>query len=364
MAELKYGRIPELEKQLKEADAKLAGDEAKLLKAEVTPEEVAEVVSRWTGIPLNRLLEGEKEKLLRLDAILHRRVVGQYEAVQAVSDAVIRARSGLKDPRRPIGSFIFLCPTGVGKTEMARALAEALFDAEEHMIRLDMSEYMEKHAVARLIGAPPGYVGYEEGGQLPEAVRRKPYSVLLFDEIEKAHADVFNVLLQILDDGRLTDSHGRTVDFKNTIIIMTSNIGSVHLLENISAEGKIDAKVAERVLAELRAHFRPEFLNRVDEIVFFTPLTPEELKQIVELQLSQLRERLAERYITLELTAQAKDFIARAAYDPVYGARPLKRYLQREVETALARKLLAGEITDHSTVVIDSENGRLVFRPA
>jgi len=362
VAELKYGRIPELEKQLKEAEAKLSGGEAKLLKEEVTPEEVAEVVSRWTGIPLNRLLEGEKEKLLRLDAILHRRVVGQDEAVQAVSDAVIRARSGLKDPRRPIGSFIFLGPTGVGKTELARALAEALFDAEENMIRLDMSEYMEKHAVARLIGAPPGYVGYEEGGQLTEAVHRKPYSVLLFDEIEKAHADVFNVLLQILDDGRLTDSHGRTVDFKNTIIIMTSNIGSVHLLENISAEGKIDEKVAERVLAELRAHFRPEFLNRVDEIVLFTPLTPEDLKQIVELQLAQLRERLAERYITLELTAQAKDFIAREAYDPVYGARPLKRFLQREVETALARKLLAGEITDHSTVTIDSENGRLVFR--
>ncbi|HHX73517.1 MAG TPA: AAA domain-containing protein, partial [Firmicutes bacterium] len=362
VAELKYGRIPELEKQLKAAEAKLSGGEAKLLKEEVTPEEVAEVVNRWTGIPLNRLLEGEKEKLLRLDTILHRRVVGQDEAVQAVSDAVVRARSGLKDPQRPIGSFIFLGPTGVGKTELARALAEALFDAEENMIRIDMSEYMEKHAVARLIGAPPGYVGYEEGGQLTEAVRRKPYSVLLFDEIEKAHSDVFNVLLQLLDDGRLTDSHGRTVDFKNTIIIMTSNIGSVHLLENISMEGVIDRAVAERVMAELRAHFRPEFLNRVDEIVLFTPLKPEDLQQIVDPQLSQLRQRLAERFITLELTAQAKDFIVRAAYDPVWGARPLKRYLQREVETALARKLLAGEITDHSTVTIDSENGRLVFR--
>jgi ATP-dependent Clp protease ATP-binding subunit ClpB len=322
---------------------------------------VAEVVSRWTGVPLSRLIEGEKEKLLRLDSILHQRVIGQDEAVQAVSDAVIRARSGLKDPRRPIGSFIFLGPTGVGKTELARALAESLFDSEENMIRIDMSEYMEKHTVARLIGAPPGYVGYDEGGQLTEAVRRKPYSVLLFDEIEKAHYDVFNVLLQILDDGRLTDSHGRTVDFKNTIIIMTSNIGSMHLLENAGISGEIAEQVKDNVMAELRSHFRPEFLNRVDEIVLFKPLTLEETKQIVDLQLALLYKRLSERYITMEMTDAAKDFVARAAYDPVYGARPLKRYLQRELETRLARKLIAGEIPDHSHVQVGTDEDSLTF---
>ncbi|NLM51494.1 MAG: ATP-dependent chaperone ClpB [Firmicutes bacterium] len=362
VAEYKYGKIPALERQLKEAETKLGADQSKLLKEEVTAEEVAEVVARWTGIPLNRLLEGEKEKLLRLDELLHRRVVGQHEAVQAVSDAVIRARSGLKDPHRPIGSFIFLGPTGVGKTELAKALAEALFDTEENMVRIDMSEYMEKHAVARLIGAPPGYIGYEEGGQLTEAVRRKPYSVLLFDEIEKAHPDVFNILLQLLDDGRLTDSHGRTVDFKNTIVIMTSNIGSTYLLENIAADGTIPRDVQDQVFAHLRKHFRPEFLNRVDEIVLFRPLTKEQLKQIIDLQIGLLRARLAERHITLTLTEAAKEFIAGAGYDPVYGARPLKRYLQRTVETALARKLIAGEITDHNNVIIDAENNRLVFR--
>ncbi|RME94919.1 MAG: AAA family ATPase, partial [Verrucomicrobia bacterium] len=363
VAEYQYGRIPELEKQLHELEQKAAGqgDRPRLLQEEVTAEEVAEVISRWTGIPVARLLEGEKQKLLRLDQILHQRVIGQDEAVQAVADAVIRARSGLKDPKRPIGSFIFLGPTGVGKTELARALAEALFDSEENIVRIDMSEYMEKHAVARLIGAPPGYVGYEEGGQLTEAVRRKPYCVILFDEIEKAHHDVFNVLLQILDDGRLTDSHGRTVDFKNTLIIMTSNIGSPHLIENASETGEIAEGVRRQVMAELRAHFRPEFLNRVDEIVLFKPLTLAEIKQIVELQLKLLRQRLAERRIELELTDAAKEHIAREGYDPVYGARPLKRFLQRHVETALSRKLLAGEITDGSRVTVDFRDGALVF---
>jgi ATP-dependent Clp protease ATP-binding subunit ClpB len=362
VAEYQYGRIPDLEKQLKELEAKTAGKGGpRLLQEEVTPDEVAEVVSRWTGIPVARLLEGEKEKLLRLDKILHERVIGQDEAVQAVADAVIRARSGLKDPKRPIGSFIFLGPTGVGKTELARALAESLFDTEENMIRIDMSEYMEKHAVARLIGAPPGYVGYEEGGQLTEAVRRKPYSVVLFDEIEKAHHDVFNALLQILDDGRLTDSHGRTVDFKNTIIIMTSNIGSPHLVEEVSDTGEIPEGVRGKVMAELRTQFRPEFLNRVDDIVLFKPLTLTEIKRIVELQLNLLRARLAERHIELELTDAAKEHVAREGYDPVFGARPLKRFLQREVETPLSRKLIAGEIGDYSRIIVDFKGGELVF---
>jgi ATP-dependent Clp protease ATP-binding subunit ClpB len=364
VAEYQYGKIPELEKQLKELEAKTAGGDQgpRLLREEVTADEVAEVVSRWTGIPVSRLLEGEKEKLLRLDHILHERVIGQDEAVQAVVDAVIRARSGLKDPKRPIGSFIFLGPTGVGKTELARALAESLFDSENNMVRIDMSEYMEKHAVARLIGAPPGYVGYEEGGQLTEAVRRKPYSVLLFDEIEKAHHDVFNVLLQILDDGRLTDSQGRTVDFKNTLIIMTSNIGSLHLVENASETGEIAENVRRNVMAELRAHFRPEFLNRVDDIVLFKSLTLLEIKRIVELQLMLLRARLADRHIELELTEPAKEHAAREGYDPVYGARPLKRYLQRHIETPLSRKLISGEIGDHSRVIVDFKSGKLVFR--
>ena len=363
VAEFKYGRVPTLEGQLRELEKKAGGDsdDQRLLQEEVTADEVAEVVSRWTGIPLARLMEGEKEKLLRLDEILHERVIGQDEAVQAVADAVIRARSGLKDPRRPIGSFIFLGPTGVGKTELARALAASLFDTEENMVRIDMSEYMEKHAVARLIGAPPGYVGYEEGGQLTESVRRKPYCVLLFDEIEKAHHDVFNVLLQILDDGRLTDSHGRTVDFKNTIIIMTSNIGSPALIENASETGEITESVRKRVMAEMRAHFRPEFLNRVDEIVLFKPLTLGEIKKIVDLQLEILRQRLAERHIEFELTDAAKEHVAREGYDPVYGARPLKRFLQRHVETALSRKMLAGEITDNTRVRTDFKKGELIF---
>ena len=363
VAEFQYGKIPQLEKQLKLLEAKAAGGNqgVRLLQEEVTADEVAEVVARWTGIPVSRLLEGEKEKLLRLDQILHERVIGQDEAVQAVADAVIRARSGIKDPKRPIGSFIFLGPTGVGKTELARALSQSLFDSEDNMIRIDMSEYMEKHAVARLIGAPPGYVGYEEGGQLTEAVRRKPYSVILFDEIEKAHHDAFNVLLQILDDGRLTDSHGRTVNFKNTIIIMTSNIGSPLLIENAGRTGEISEDVRKKVMNEMRSHFRPEFLNRVDDIVLFKPLTLVEIERIVDLQLELLRARLIERDIELELTEDAKEHIAREGYDPVYGARPLKRFIQRYVETPLSRKLLAGEVQDKTRVTVDLKKGELVF---
>ncbi len=367
-SELRYGVLPQKEKSLKEAEEKIAksvkeGKTPRLVQEEVTADEIAEIVARWTGIPVARLLEGEQEKLLRLDSILHERVIGQDEAVQAVADAVIRARAGLKDPKRPIGSFIFLGPTGVGKTELARALAESMFDSEENMVRLDMSEYMEKHAVSRLIGAPPGYIGYDEGGQLTEAVRRKPYSVVLFDEIEKAHVDVFNTLLQILDDGRLTDSQGRTVDFKNTIIIMTSNIGSRYLIENASEKsGEIAEKTRDLVMAEMRNHFRPEFLNRVDEIVLFKPLTLKEIERIVELQLNLLRARLAERHIELELTDTAKELLARRGYDPVYGARPLKRIIQRELETKLSRALLKGEITDNSRVEVVATKGELEFK--
>ena len=363
VAELQYGRLPALEQKLKTAeaaiDAKEKGGQAKLVREEVTAEEVGDIVARWTGIPVSRLLEGEKDKLLRLDKILHERVIGQDEAVQAVADAVVRARSGLKDPKRPIGSFLFLGPTGVGKTELARALAATLFDSEEAVIRIDMSEYMEKHAVSRLIGAPPGYVGYEEGGQLTEAVRRRPYCVILFDEIEKAHPDVFNTFLQILDDGRLTDSQGRTVDFKNTIIIMTSNIGSPLLIEGLNPKGEITEKARQAVMAELRKHFRPEFLNRVDDIVLFKPLTLEEIKKIVDLLLGLLRQRLSERRITLKLTDAAREHIGREGYDPVYGARPLKRYLQREVETRLSRQLLAGDILDGSNLTLDIQKGNL-----
>ena len=363
VAEFQYGKVPKIEAQLKHVEEENGANrgENRLLQEEVTAEEVADVVARWTGIPVTRLMEGEKEKLLKLDEILHERVIGQDEAVQAVADAVIRARSGLKDPKRPVGSFIFLGPTGVGKTELARALAETLFDTEENIVRIDMSEYMEKHAVARLIGAPPGYVGYEEGGQLTEAVRRKPYSVLLFDEIEKAHHDVFNVLLQILDDGRLTDSQGRTVDFKNTIVIMTSNIGSPPLIENHGEDGFIDEDTRKRVSEELRLNFRPEFLNRVDDTVLFKPLTLSEITSIVDLQLELLDERLADRHIKLELTDAAKEHVAREGYDPVCGARPLKRFLQRHVETALSRRILAGDVLDNSTVNVDQENGGLTF---
>ena len=355
-AELQHGRLPQLEKELKEAEAESAASGGtRLLREEVTEEEIAEIISRWTGIPVTRLVEGEKEKLLKLDTLLHQRVVGQDEAVQLVADAVIRARSGIKDPRRPIGSFIFLGPTGVGKTELARTLAEALFDTEENIIRIDMSEYMEKHTVSRLIGAPPGYVGYEEGGQLTEAVRRKPYSVILFDEIEKAHPDIFNVLLQILDDGRVTDAQGRTIDCKNTVIIMTSNIGSPYLLEGVSAQGTITESARQQVMQELRRAFRPEFLNRVDDIVLFKPLTREEIKHIIVLLTAELRKRLASRHIGLELSPAACDFIVSAAYDPVYGARPLKRYLQHQLETKLGRAIIAGEIGDGDQLTIDAD---------
>ena len=361
-AELRHGTLPDLEAELATWEAQLAEDDGgpRLLREEVTDDEVADIVSKWTGIPVSRLVEGERDKLLRLDEILHQRIIGQDEAVQLVADAVIRARSGIKDPRRPIGSFIFLGPTGVGKTELAKSLAEALFDSEENMVRIDMSEYMEKHSVSRLVGAPPGYVGYEEGGQLTEAVRRKPYSVILFDEIEKAHQDVFNVLLQILDDGRITDSQGHHVDFKNTVIIMTSNIGSPLLLEGVTPDGEIEEEARDGVMAELRQHFRPEFLNRVDDIVLFKPLTLTELEQIVDLQVADLQKRLAEMRIELDLTSEARSFIARAGFDPVYGARPLKRYLQHELETKIGRAIVAGEVGDGSIVRIDVEAGELV----
>jgi ATP-dependent Clp protease ATP-binding subunit ClpB len=360
-AELKYGRLTELERKLAEASPAEDGSQ-RLLREEVGPNDIAAIISKWTGIPVAKLVEGEREKLLKLGDILHERVIGQEEAVQAVADAVLRARAGLKNPQRPIGSFMFLGPTGVGKTELCKTLARTLFDTEENMVRLDMSEYMEKHTVARLIGAPPGYIGYDEGGQLTEAVRRKPYSVVLFDEIEKAHPDVFNVLLQILDDGRLTDSQGRTVDFKNTIIIMTSNIGSAMLLDGISEDGELQAGVREAVMGALRSHFRPEFLNRVDEIVLFKPLTVEQIMRIVDVLLVGLQGRLDERKITLKLTPKAREFIAREAYDPVYGARPILRYLQNHVETPLAREIISGRLRDGQTLTVDEDGETLVFR--
>ena len=350
-AELQYGTLASIERELKELEAKdQSAGVRRLIKEEVDEEDIAEVVSRWTGIPVSKLMEGEMQKLLRLPEELHHRVVGQDEAVSAVADAVVRARAGIKDPKRPIGSFLFLGPTGVGKTELARALATTLFDDEENMIRLDMSEYMEKHTVARLIGAPPGYVGYDEGGQLTEAVRRKPYSVVLLDEIEKAHPDVFNVLLQVLDDGRLTDGHGRTVNFRNTVIIMTSNIGSQLILELRGADERSYQRMREQVLEALRRHFRPEFLNRVDEVVVFRALTEAELAKIVEIQLEGLRRRLADRRITLEVNEAARHYLAKIGYDPVFGARPLKRAIQREVETPVARLIVAGKLRDGGTV--------------
>jgi ATP-dependent Clp protease ATP-binding subunit ClpB len=361
-AELRHGRLPELERRLAAEEERLESKQGqlRLLREEVTAEEISEVVARWTGIPVARLMEGEREKLLRLDEVLHERVIGQEEAVRLVADAVLRARAGIKDPTRPIGSFVFLGPTGVGKTELSRALAEALFDAEDNMVRLDMSEYQERHTVSRLVGAPPGYVGYDEGGQLTEAVRRKPYSVVLFDEIEKAHPDVFNTLLQILDDGRLTDAQGRTVNFRNTVIVMTSNIGSLHLLDGIDAHGEISEEARTLVMGELRGHFRPEFLNRVDDIVLFKPLTLEEIEQIVGLMLDDLRRRLEERRIGLELTEAARELIAREGYDPVYGARPLRRFIQHEVETKVARALLSGTIGEAATVTLDADGDELV----
>ncbi len=366
-AELKYSKLLNLEQQLEHAarteNAPAKENSNRLLKEEVGPDDIADIISRWTGIPVSRLLEGEREKLLKLSEQLHERVIGQDEAVVAVSDAVLRARAGLKDPARPIGSFIFLGPTGVGKTELCKTLACALFDTEDNMIRLDMSEYMEKHTVAKLIGAPPGYVGYDEGGQLTEAVRRKPYAVVLFDEIEKAHPDIFNSLLQILDDGRLTDSHGRTVDFKNTIIIMTSNIGAQHMIEGITPEGEFKERVHENVFAELRQHFRPEFLNRVDEIVLFKPLLSDQIKQIIDLRLSGLRSRLDERKISIVLSDEAKNFIAKSAYDPIYGARPLLRYLQHHIETPLAKEIISGNLRDGQELLIDVDEGGLVFQP-
>ncbi|GAB3887853.1 ATP-dependent chaperone ClpB [Kibdelosporangium lantanae] len=357
-AELRYGRITELERRLRAEEEQLAAKQGdnRLLREVVTEDEIAEIVAAWTGIPVARLREGEREKLLRLDEILAERVVGQDEAVKLVADAVIRARSGIRDPRRPIGSFVFLGPTGVGKTELAKTLAAALFDSPDMMVRLDMSEYQERHTVSRLVGAPPGYVGYEEGGQLTEAVRRKPYSVVLFDEIEKAHTDVFNTLLQVLDDGRITDAQGRTVDFRNTVVIMTSNIGSQYLLAGV------DETTREQVMAELRAHFRPEFLNRVDDVVLFRPLGPAEIEKIVELLFADLRDRLAEQRITVELTPEGRRLIAREGYEPVYGARPLRRFISHEVETRIGRALLRGDVPEGGTVVVDADGDELAIR--
>jgi ATP-dependent Clp protease ATP-binding subunit ClpB len=363
-AELQYGQLTRLEKELAEAEARLKADGAALLKQEVDEQDIAEVVSKWTGVPVSKLLEGEVEKLIKMEERLHQRVVGQEEAVRAVANAVRRARAGLQDPNRPLGSFLFLGPTGVGKTELARALAEFLFDDEHALIRLDMSEYMEKHTVARLIGAPPGYVGYEEGGQLTEAVRRKPYSVVLFDEVEKAHPDVFNVLLQILDDGRLTDGHGRVVNFKNTVIIMTSNIASP-IIQELTTRGATQDAIRARVLEELRGQLRPEFLNRIDEVIVFKPLSREQIGQIVEIQLGRLRELLRDRKIALELTPSAREQMAEEGYDPVYGARPLKRVIQQRLQNALALKLLQGEFRDGDTVVVDVDDaGQFTFQQA
>lgn len=362
LAVLKHGTLPELIRNLETEKQRKKQSEGNLLKEEVTEDEIADIVSRWTGIPVTRLVENERDKLLNLEELLHRRIIGQNEAVAVVSDAVIRARSGLKDPKRPIGSFMFLGPTGVGKTELAKALSQALFDSEENMIRIDMSEYMEKHAVARLIGAPPGYVGYEEGGQLTEAVRRKPYSVILFDEVEKAHPEVFHVLLQLLDDGRLTDSQGRTVDFKNTVVIMTSNLGSQLLLAGINNEGEIEDAARKQVLELLSRHFKPEFLNRVDEVVLFKPLSRSEIIQIIDLALDDIGRRLQDRHIELAATAEAKQFIAENAYDPVYGARPVKRYMQKFIETEIGRRILSGEAGEGKTIVLEQTDQGLTVR--
>jgi len=360
LSELKYGRLPELERQLEEARKKTASAN-RLLREEVTEAEIAEIVAKWTGIPVAKLMEGEREKILRLPETLHRRVIGQDEAVTAVCEAILRARSGLADPNRPTGSFLFLGPTGVGKTELAKALAEALFDSETNMVRIDMSEYQEKHTVSRLIGAPPGYVGYEEGGQLTEAVRRRPYSIVLFDEIEKAHPEVFNVLLQVLDDGRLTDGQGRTVNFRNTVVIMTSNIGSAFLTDGVTAAGEITESAKNAVMNQLRSAFRPEFLNRLDEIVLFKPLTMREITQIIDLILDKTRQKLAEQSLKLEVTELAKEFCARASYSPVYGARPVRRYVQKNIETAVARTILQGDVPEGAAIVVDADENGLVF---
>ncbi len=362
-AQLKYGKLPQLQKELAEQERRAQErPEGSILRSRVTEEEIARIVERWTGIPVSRLVQGEREKLLTLDETLHKRVIGQDEAVRAVTEAIQRSRAGIQDPNRPIGSFLFLGPTGVGKTELAKTLAQALFDDENNLVRIDMSEYMEKFSVSRLIGAPPGYVGYEEGGQLTEAVRRKPYSVVLFDEVEKAHPDVFNVLLQVLDDGRITDSQGRTVDFKNTILILTSNLGSEYLLSGIREDGTVDPKTREMVEGLLRRSFRPEFLNRLDEIVFYKPLTKENVTKIIELQIDKLNRRLQEQQIRLELTQKAKDAIVDASYDPQYGARPLRRYVQHTVETMLSKKLLSGAVLPGQTVTVDAVNGELILQ--
>ena len=364
-AELKYGRLPELKKQLEEEEAKAEQAEGKhtLLRDKVTDEEIARIIERWTGIPVARLMEGEREKLLHLEDTLHKRVIGQNEAVKRVSEAILRSRAGIQDPNRPIGSFLFLGPTGVGKTELAKTLAATLFDDEKNLVRIDMSEYMEKYSVSRLIGAPPGYVGYEEGGQLTEAVRRKPYSVVLFDEIEKAHPEVFNVLLQVLDDGRITDSQGRTVDFKNTIIILTSNLGSSVLLDGIGADGEIREDAKQQVHELLRRSFRPEFLNRLDEIVFYKPLTKENITGIIDLLIQALSKRLEDKQLSVELTDAAKQYVIDNGYDPVYGARPLKRFLQRHVETLLGRTIIAGDLSEGTKLVVDYQNGELTVTP-
>jgi ATP-dependent Clp protease ATP-binding subunit ClpB len=361
-AQLRYGEIAALEGRLAAEEQQLTAKQGqhRMLREVVTADEIAEIVAAWTGIPITRLQEGERQKLLRLDEILAERVIGQDEAVRLVADAIIRARSGIRDPRKPIGSFVFLGPTGVGKTELAKTLAAALFDSEEAIVRLDMSEYQERHTVSRLVGAPPGYVGYEEGGQLTEAVRRKPYSVVLFDEIEKAHPDVFNTLLQVLDDGRITDAQGRTVDFRNTVIIMTSNIGSEHLLDGLTPQGTITDAARAAVMADLRGHFRPEFLNRIDDIVMFAPLGLTQIERIVELQFTELRERLAQRQIGVVLTDDARRLIARRGFDPVYGARPLRRYISHEVETRIGRTLLAGDVAEGTVITVDAVDGELV----
>lgn len=359
-AELQYGRLPQLQKQLEIEEEKIKAQEMTLVHESVTDEEIAKIISRWTGIPVAKLTESERNKTLHLDEELHKRVIGQEEGVTKVTEAIIRSKAGIKDPEKPIGSFLFLGPTGVGKTELAKALAESLFDDEGNMVRIDMSEYMEKHSVSRLIGAPPGYVGYEEGGQLTEAVRRKPYSVVLFDEIEKAHPDVFNVLLQVLDDGRITDSQGRTVDFKNTILIMTSNIGSSYLLEGIDANGEITPQAENAVMNDLRAHFRPEFLNRLDETILFKPLTKADIRSIINLLLADLNKRLSDKELCLEMTDEAKDFITDHGYDPVYGARPLKRYVQKHVETLAAKIILQGEVASGNTIIISVEGDSLI----
>ena len=360
-AELKYGKLPQLQKQLEEEEKIAAAKkEDSLLRDRVTDEEIARIVARWTGIPVEKLVEGEREKLLHLDDVLHKRVIGQNEAVTKVSEAILRSRAGIANPNRPIGSFLFLGPTGVGKTELAKALAQALFDDERNMVRIDMTEYMEKFSVSRLIGAPPGYVGYEEGGQLTEAVRRKPYSVVLFDEVEKAHPDVFNILLQVLDDGRITDSQGRTVDFKNTILILTSNLGSQYLLEGINAQGEISDEAKLQVDQLLKKSFRPEFLNRLDEIVCYKPLTKENITAIVDLLIGGLNKRLADKQLKVVLTPAAKSYVIDNGYDPLYGARPLRRFLQHTVETLVGRKMIADEVAPGSTLTVDCVAGELV----